>query len=258
MHFLNDPDDPETAHQVRVSVRTFRAILSVIKKFMDEKQYRKIQDEFRNAGGEISYLRELDVILEICYEIRNKAKDPGMLELLIQKLKVEREHEKNRLILKLASPKDMRKLNKTFQHLMNAIHFRKLEKRTVDSVIMACLNKWYAEITRRLDKMDAISFREIHPIRLISKKYRYVAEIFGEVLTKDVSAKRIAVKELQTKLGELCDVVRNQEALLEFSFTGNEQLQKEVHQFILHEKQLEEQFLRELGADNFFCGHRTG
>ena len=60
--FLEAPQDPESAHQYRVKIRTFRSVLTFIKPLLPPEKYQTVQDRMRTLAQLMGYLREIDVL----------------------------------------------------------------------------------------------------------------------------------------------------------------------------------------------------
>jgi len=75
-NFLKDPSEPETAHQLRISIRKLRSLLTFIKSFQKAKQNAAMQAVLKSVVAELSYVRELDVLWQACETF---AKDPSLL-----------------------------------------------------------------------------------------------------------------------------------------------------------------------------------
>ena len=63
--FFDDPDDIETNHKFRVSIRTTRSLLSFIEPWVSRKQAKAIQANLKRVVKETSRLRELDVFMSL-------------------------------------------------------------------------------------------------------------------------------------------------------------------------------------------------
>ncbi len=61
-NFLDAPDDPETVHQFRIKIRSFRSVLSLIKPRLDPEQYKLVQNRMRRLTQSTGCLREIDVL----------------------------------------------------------------------------------------------------------------------------------------------------------------------------------------------------
>ena len=65
-----DPVEPESAHALRVAIRQLRALLNFNKANGEEKYYREAGEDWREIATTFGYLRELDVLMEECRELR--------------------------------------------------------------------------------------------------------------------------------------------------------------------------------------------
>ena len=61
--FLADPDDVETVHRLRISIRTLRSLLAFVSPLLKRRRHRILQDDLRSVVIETSRLREYDVLL---------------------------------------------------------------------------------------------------------------------------------------------------------------------------------------------------
>ena len=70
--FLGNPDNPDTVHDLRVSIRSFRTMVSLLSKYLDKRIYQRIQNAFRMLSSELGYLRELDVLIDVYNKVREE------------------------------------------------------------------------------------------------------------------------------------------------------------------------------------------
>ena len=68
--YQQDPVEPESAHALRVAIRQLRALLNFNKANGEEKYYREAGEDWREIATTFGYLRELDVLMEECRELR--------------------------------------------------------------------------------------------------------------------------------------------------------------------------------------------
>lgn len=88
--------------------------------------------------------------------------------------------------------------------------------------------------------MKDFKLSHIHRIRLKSKKYRYVAEIFEDHVSEIQSERQRTAKKRQKVLGTVCDAQRNQEAVEELMDSFNPKAEQEAEEFIEIEQEREE------------------
>mgnify|MGYP001158014214 FL=1 len=240
--FLSEPDDVESAHQLRVSIRSFRSLISLGKKYLKPEKYQDYQDQFRQAAAEISTLREIDVIINTWNEhLLDQKLDPSQ-SVLIQELNRKRNIEKDRVIKIVSKNKYIDRLTKSSDDLIKTIRKSSEQDVPTQIVIDARLDKWYQYILKRMINYNEFNFSYIHPIRLKCKKYRYVSENFYGILDPEHRKRHRDVKQLQTLLGNTCDAIRNQEAILKIIGLRSPALEQEVIAFINYEKEVESNY----------------
>jgi CHAD domain-containing protein len=240
--FLSEPDDVESAHQLRVSIRSFRSLISLGKKYLKPEKYQDYQDQFRQSAAEISTLREIDVIINTWNEhLLDQKLDPSQ-SVLIQELNRKRNIEKDRVIKIVSKNKYIDRLTKSSNDLIKTIRKSSEKDVPTQKVIDARLDKWYQYILKRMINYNEFNFSYIHPIRLKCKKYRYVSENFYGILDPEHRKRHQDVKKLQTLLGNTCDAIRNQEAILKIIGLSSPALEQEVIAFINYEKEIESNY----------------
>ena len=67
--FLVNPDDVETVHKLRISIRTLRSLLTFVSPLLKRRRHRLLQDDLRSVVVETSRLREYDVLLRQLREL---------------------------------------------------------------------------------------------------------------------------------------------------------------------------------------------
>ena len=87
--------------------------------------------------------------------------------------------------------------------------------------------------------MEDFNLSYIHMIRLKSKKYRYISELFHEYLSDIQIARHKISKKRQDVLGQMCDSIRNQEAIRELMDNFDPVALREAEKFIHLEKERE-------------------
>ena len=97
--FLADPDEPETCHKLRVSIRTLRSLLVFCEPFMKRSFSKRLQRDLRSVVLELSRLRELDVFLDEVHGLENPALD------LCAAIEADRDDERDAVIGFLTSDK---------------------------------------------------------------------------------------------------------------------------------------------------------
>ena len=135
----------------------------------------EIQEIFRSKGREVELLRELDVLIERWDEVR-QSQDLSLKEALLN----ERLEEEQRILGLLSSGQTKKELIEGKEFLLSCLNETDWAERDGVYHLDERLFSWYRFALENLWKMKDFKLSHIHRIRLKSKKYRYVAEIFED------------------------------------------------------------------------------
>ncbi|MET3618212.1 CHAD domain-containing protein [Peptoniphilus olsenii] len=240
-YFIEKPDDIESVHKYRVSIRSFRALVSMLKPVMSKKAYRTVQNIFRDKAQDAARLRELDVLINRWEDIRNQDEIN-----LLKALQKERKHEQQRLFRNLTNPRTKEEFVSGINLLLHELKKSKWKKIDGIKLLDNRLNSWYNYALESLWEMEKFNFPYVHKIRIKSKKYRYVAEYFDEYLTDEQSERYNLSKDRQKVLGQITDAIRNQEAVKELFPILSVNAFREAKKFIATERTREKELLESL------------
>ena len=109
--FFDDPNDIETNHKFRVSIRTMRSLLSFIEPWVSRKQAKAIQANLKRVVKETSRLRELDVFMSLAESL-----DPAAPEL-VAFCAAEASQERERVLVALSEERMMDRLDTAVEEL---------------------------------------------------------------------------------------------------------------------------------------------
>jgi CHAD domain-containing protein/phosphohistidine phosphatase SixA len=199
--FLEHPEDPETLHKLRVSIRTLRSLTAFLKPFQDADQNAQVQSDLRDVVLITSSLRELDVLSE---RVGHKDDVSPELQKACQDLAAD---ERAKVIKALTSKYCTKRLKRVDKVLDGGMAWRKDVER--NGLARKDLQERFAQMVDRLqdelENLDLADARHTHQVRKMAKRVRYVGENFKDLLSEDALAvSRKAVAE-QDRLGELCD-----------------------------------------------------
>ncbi|WP_459129551.1 CHAD domain-containing protein [Guggenheimella bovis] len=234
--YRNDPTLVESPHQLRVSIRTFRALISLVKKAMPLETYLAVHDIFRKKAAELAKLRETDVIIDI-YKKKHGGED-DKLTAHLQKVRKEEEQRVFRLIESGSFSADV---EAGYDLFVRSLDFTKLPENTSD-VVRGRLDGWFRFVVARMLRYNEFDFHYIHSTRLKVKKSRYISEIFSDYINQTYKKRAKTVKGLQGKLGDVCDVIANQAFLQEVMATSDREVQEEALDFIMNEKERSKEY----------------
>lgn len=213
--FFDDPEDPETMHKLRVSIRTMRSLVAFIEPWQKPSQNRRMQKALRTIVRHTSRLRELDVLLD-----QADALEPPCEELSTAISSV-RDLERTYVLKKLSGKRSIR--------LLESVHAcaGRLEWRAAvagDGVsrkaVRARFGTMLASLERDMEALDLRDAEATHDVRKNAKRVRYSAENFAAFLDADaVDVARRMVKT-QDGLGVVCDARVNLAIIDEFPAKG--------------------------------------
>lgn len=207
-HLLEAPEEVESVHQYRVAIRAIRALISFVKPLLPSSAYAQLQSLFRQLGQEGALLRELDVLIDEALR-QGMALEGPLLTAMISK----RRAEADRLVSKLSDSQIEWTMHHGINHLLHLLTFTSWHKLDGITYLDHRLNDWYAYTLESLWKRKTFELGPMHRVRLKTKKYRYISEFFKDHLTQTQVALYKRAKKRQSLLGEVCDALRNQEAL---------------------------------------------
>ena len=204
--FLAKPDDVETIHKLRISIRTLRSLLAFVSPLLKRRRHRLLQDDLRSVVIETSRLREYDVMLR---DVRALGSPSGELVARIGEL---RELERNRVVGVMDGRHTRRALRRV-RRRVKALPWKDSVRRR--GVTRADVLAVFDELVRTVDEgyaaVDRADADAVHTLRKRAKRVRYVAEAFCALLGERAVAEGARMKGVQDELGDVCDARVNAE-----------------------------------------------
>ena len=207
--------DPEYLHQMRVTVRRLRAILSLYSALLGKRQKTKAARELKWLARALGPARDSDVFInDIWPPLRGMLGDGPLLETLDAEWLIEGRRNARIAHRALASPR-YRRLLPELQRCLSEPSWR--ERAGADA--LAAWNRQARdfaryELARRAHrvrghphKLDSLDTAALHRLRIAIKKLRYVMDALSP-LFKPARAKTMlaSLSNLQDILGALNDV----------------------------------------------------
>lgn len=198
--FLDRPEDPETLHDLRVSIRTLRSLLTFIVPFQKRRQNQSVQNSLHNVFVQTSHLRELDVLLEQTGDPSSEAADP------VATCTTLRREEQHRLVGFLRGKKAKRNFGRVHREL-HALDWKKsvacegLESEQVRDRFVDL----FTSFDTALAHVDLEDAEATHNLRKEAKRVRYVAEHLGRFFEGEAAPAASLATEVQDWLGDLRD-----------------------------------------------------
>lgn len=203
-NFIDIPDEAESVHKLRVSIRQTRSMFSFLRPVLDQKECRMKQAKLKDIANKFSYIRELDVILE---EWKNFIKNnSNYLEykVLINILKEEHEKEKIQILENFYS-------NFANEELDNMVSWINQWEENDDEFVKFILDRftrWNDALDTALKNLDYDDYEKIHDLRIKFKKVRYVQNNIKFLSSYQVMDLE-ELKDMQDDLGVICDTYVN-------------------------------------------------
>jgi len=217
---LKNQDDPEATHQLRVKIRALRSVLSFIKPLIQQEDYIKAQDSLRELGKSFAYLREIDVLIDQWIEVGRShpefASETGALADVLKKERSEEIGKVYREVSKGSASSILFKLYNWIENGMDTI-FKQSDdgedKITFEAFTKARFKSLWKKTDENFKKMDMTDLKSIHSMRIQYKKLRYVLNSIKPFLQLSEAVEIKELKDLQYRLGIVCDSHRNSAVL---------------------------------------------
>ena len=245
--YKQDPIEPESAHALRVAIRQLRALLNFNKANGEEKYYREAGEDWREIATTFGYLRELDVLMEECRELRGLypdmlAEDGQVMTWLMEERQAEQDSIHELITSGALTERILDAEAATAQFLKSSsLDDEQQKKATVKK-----LDKMKKRLMRKWEEVDFSNHEQTHCLRINAKKLRYAATYLAPVLGEKDKDTIKEMKKVQTALGTLCDFDINGHLLLEMAEkTDNLELQHHFRKLSEHQFQRREAILND-------------
>ncbi|NLD34972.1 MAG: CHAD domain-containing protein [Clostridiales bacterium] len=201
--FIKQPGRVRTVHQLRVSLRQTRSLLSFLRPALKGPALDNVQAALRAMAGTLAYLRELDVLL---IEWRAFLKEHLELQggkALTGALLKERHREQVAALPRIADPMVEEMLHGVLAWIDG--WGREYGRGTkLNAAARKRLDAWMQDIARGMARLDVDDLPRTHALRLKIKKARYAQESIP-FLRERQPLDAAQLKALQDDLGTICD-----------------------------------------------------
>lgn len=205
--------DTEGVHQMRVALRRLRALMGAFRNHMNGDCHAELSRELRWLQRTLSPARDWDVFLSYTIPpVRRRLPDEPALARLAELAEAKRDAAYAEVQAALRSPRYTTLLLRLALWLDSgrwaaadgdAVALDRPCRRFADRL----LAKRHRRL-RKLGRRENLSEGELHRLRLVAKKMRYVAEFFRSLYgSKPAGGYIAALSELQDRLGSLNDAV---------------------------------------------------
>ena len=198
--FFENPEDIETAHKLRVSIRTLRSLVAFVSPWQKRAQNKALQADLKSIVGCTSRLRELDVFSEQAEELEGAA--PEFIAFCRNKAAEER-----RGVLETLASKQVTKRFERVQKQIDHVEWRDaLCAEGLDAKeVRARFDGLATQLEGDLAALDLADAEATHDVRKRAKQVRYDAENFERLLGDDAVGIAKGMTAHQDNLGAICD-----------------------------------------------------
>lgn len=203
---FENPDDVESNHKFRVSIRTLRSLLSFLSPWLKGAQHDKVQRDLKRVVKVTSRLRELDVLAQMAAGL-----DPAAPELAAF-CAADAASERVAVLEALSSERNRERLDASIAALRDLAWKPSVQDSGLDpAVARNRFDDIASTLLADMGSLDVNDYEKVHDIRKRAKQVRYVAEQFSCVIGEDTVEVAKRMKESQDRLGALCDAKVNRE-----------------------------------------------
>lgn len=198
--FLEDPQDIETMHKLRVSIRTLRSLIAFVKPWQDTSQNAEMQDLLKSIVAHTSRQRELDVFAEQAKE--STASSPELVRFCSDKANDER----NNVLAVLLSKATMKDLERVHA-LAHGIKWKRRikDKGLPPSIVRQHFDEMVSDFEDDIANLSLADVELTHTVRKRAKRARYAAENYKSILGLDAVDIAKGMTSHQDNLGAICD-----------------------------------------------------
>jgi CHAD domain-containing protein len=202
---LEQDDDPETIHDLRVATRRVRAALSLWRGISDPRRLGRARRAVRRLGKSLGALREADVnVAQLRALAGGAGAEPAVCETAIA-MELQRARRLRRKVRRDRSRFDMDSLRRDLEKEV----FRPAAGpglRRFAGTIVAAANHEIRELGQKALKSEETA--AFHALRIRIKKCRYAVELLAPAFDRSIERRTLkSLKSLQDRLGGLQDLV---------------------------------------------------
>lgn len=241
--------DPQALHQVRVSLRQMRTIVSLFEPLLKSKWQQQTLKRLRRMSRKLDAARDWDVYLEQ-HADRN---DQPNKALKRQRQKAQRQAKKALNSRKWRSW--LKSMHKQLRHGGGHRYFKQsLPLPSVNQFMITLLEQRWAKVQKLMTAQVIADDHKLHRLRIRCKQLRYATDFFTDHLPKRQNEIFVEqLKQLQQCLGDIHDAYIQQH-LQQGLLSGVEQVNRQ-QQLISRSQQLKQQLPEMFAGLESTAGH---
>jgi CHAD domain-containing protein len=209
--------DPEALHQMRIALTRLRTAISFFSPMVADTERTRIRDELKWLQTQLGAVRDLDVAIERLKEVNNQAHlTPNY------RAWKGRRADSHRLLAGALRSIRYRRLVKSISgwiedgpwSIKEGRQPRQRRTSPIAAYSVRKLARWQETLLKKSRKLQIMSAKKRHRLRLLNKKLCYSIEFFSGLFSdKQSSRQQVALKYLrkaQKSLGQLNDDARSE------------------------------------------------
>lgn len=203
---LENPDDPESLHQYRISLRVTRSLLEFLKPYCKRGTIKQEMRELKKLQDPTSRLRELDMLSAA---LDTQTGEAGMV-------RAECSEEREAFIEHFGSEATQRAIRRIVKRVRDLPWRRTVWQCGLEpEELVERVNEMRTAYEVEMARVDYGDQDAVHDVRKQAKALRYVTREFADCLPDNAGSTNVRAKAMQDKLGELCDCWNNAQLLVE-------------------------------------------
>ena len=196
---------PEGIHELRVAMRRLRSLLSSFRSLLPgdvETETERLREELRWAAGELSAVRDLEVVHDALFVAVADESLPRSVEARIERHREEAGQAASLQVADLLSSERYARLLDDLDALPDLVDWRAVTRKTARKR----LRKDWRRLRRRAEAAEDLPPAEdpevaLHEVRKAAKRARYAAETLTPAFGTDAQRMAEVAEQVQDALG---------------------------------------------------------
>jgi CHAD domain-containing protein len=197
----------EDIHQLRVAIRKLTSVLVVLHACFPRKEAEKIRRGLKRLMKRAAAVRDLDIGLELLAKL--SPSDPASLGRHLEKERAKAADGLLRALVRWQRRDMAGQWHRDLEGAPVGASFPATPIQAVAKRMLPRMAEEYLQKGRKAARARTPA-RELHKFRIATKKFRYTLDLFAPLYGSSADPIHEAIKDLQTRLGEIndCAVVR--------------------------------------------------
>ena len=201
--FLNQPDENEYLHQLRVAARRLRAVCGGFKPWLTgSAELRKLLRQWQDLMQVLGQARDLDVLIEDTLPHILQGLDPKPYQDWLAQLRAEQQQTR------VLAQQQLRQCTPLL--LATLLYLATLDD---DATALAQAGRRLLQRRWRSLRRCVVAGADLHQVRIEAKKARYPAEWLAQVYPRNAQPTLDYLSEVQSRLGDWHDALSLQQRI---------------------------------------------